>query len=162
MAGYTYRRLYDIDRELPENKKLFVPGEGGKYDLALFVQHWVEYNVSNEIEDVDDLDTVKARHEVIKTQKTELEVAKMRGQLIDVQDVRRLWGDLAHTVMQNLIHLPSKVAPILRMQDNTDYISGILDTEIRRITEAPMPDYALADEGTEENEDGESEQERTV
>lgn len=166
MAGYTYRRLYDIDRELPENKKLFVPGEGGKYDLALFVQHWVEYNVSNEIEDVDDLDTVKARHEVIKTQKTELEVAKMRGQLIDVQDVRRLWGDLAHTVMQNLIHLPSKVAPILRMQDNTDYISGILDTEIRRIleniTEAPMPDYALTDEGTEENEDGESEQERTV
>ena len=166
VAGYTYRRLYDIDRELPENKKLFVPGEGGKYDLALFVQHWVEYNVSNEIEDVDDLDTVKARHEVIKTQKTELEVAKMRGQLIDVQDVRRLWGDLAHTVMQNLIHLPSKVAPILRMQDNTDYISGILDTEIRRIleniTEAPMPDYALADEGTEENEDGESEQECTV
>ena len=166
MAGYTYRRLYDIDRELPENKKLFVPGEGGKYDLALFVQHWVEYNVSNEIEDVDDLDTVKARHEVIKTQKTELEVAKMRGQLIDVQDVRRLWGDLAHTVMQNLIHLPSKVAPILRMQDNTDYISGILDTEIRRIleniTEAPMPDYALTDEGTEENEDGESEQECTV
>lgn len=166
MAGYTYRRLYDIDRELPENKKLFVPGEGGKYDLALFVQHWVEYNVSNEIEDVDDLDTVKARHEVIKTQKTELEVAKMRGQLIDVQDVRRLWGDLAHTVMQNLVHLPSKVAPILRMQDNTDYISGILDTEIRRIleniTEAPMPDYALTDEGTEENEDGESEQERTV
>ena len=166
MAGYTYRRLYDIDRELPENKKLFVPGEGGKYDLALFVQHWVEYNVSNEIEDVDDLDTVKARHEVIKTQKTELEVAKMRGQLIDVQDVRRLWGDLAHTVMQNLIHLPSKVAPILRMQDNTDYISGILDTEIRRIleniTEAPMPDNALTDEGTEENEDGESEQECTV
>ena len=166
MAGYTYRRLYDIDRELPENKKLFVPGEGGKYDLALFVQHWVEYNVSNEIEDVDDLDTVKARHEVIKTQKTELEVAKMRGQLIDVQDVRRLWGDLAHTVMQNLIHLPSKVAPILRMQDNMDYISGILDTEIRRIleniTEAPMPDYALTDEGTEENEDGDSEQERTV
>lgn len=166
MAGYTYRRLYDIDRELPENKKLFVPGEGGKYDLALFVQHWVEYNVSNEIEDVDDLDVVRARHEAIKIKKTELEVAKMRGQLIDVQDVKRLWGDLSHTVMQNLIHLPSKVAPILRMQDNTDYISGILDTEIRRIleniTEAPMPDYALADEGTEENEDGESEQERTV
>lgn len=164
MAGYTYRRLYDIDRDLPENKKLFVAGEGGKYDLALFVQRWVEYNVNNEIDDVDDLDIVKARHEVIKTQKTELEVARMRGQLIDVQDVRRLWGDLAHTVMQNLIHLPSKVAPLLRMQDNTDLISGILDTEIRRIleniTEAPMPDYAVNDEETEENDDGESEQER--
>ena len=29
IAGYTYRRLYDIDRDLPEGKKLFVAGEGG-------------------------------------------------------------------------------------------------------------------------------------
>lgn len=50
----------------------------------------------------------EGKHEVVKTQKTELEVARMRGQLIDVTDVRRLWGDIANTVMQNLIHLPSK------------------------------------------------------
>ena len=36
IAGYTYRRLHDIDMGLPDGKKLFVKGEGGKYDLALF------------------------------------------------------------------------------------------------------------------------------
>lgn len=161
VAGYTYRRLYDIDRDLPEGKKLFVKCEDGKYDLAIFVQKWVEYNVNNEVsDDWADLDLARAKHEVIKTQKTELEVARMRGQLIDVQDVRRLWGDIANTVMQNLIHLPSKVAPMVLMMDNVEIIASIMDEEIRKIleeiAETPLPDYA-ADEDEEDYASEESE-----
>ena len=157
IAGYTYRRLYDIDRDLPEGKKLFVKGEGGKYDLAIFVQKWVEYNVAQETpDDWEDLDLVKAKHEIVKTQKTELEVARMRGQLIDVTDVRRLWGDIANTVMQNLIHLPSKVAPMVQMMDNVEVISSIIDEEIRKIlndiAETPLPAYAAENEADEESE----------
>ena len=156
VAGYTYRRLYDIDRDLPDGKKLFVKSEDGKYDLAIFVQKWVDYNVASEVpDDWQDLDLVKAKHEVVKTQKTELEVARMRGQLIDVQDVRRLWGDIANTVMQNLIHLPSKVAPMVQMMDNVEVIASIMDEEIRKIleeiAETPLPDYA-AEETEEESE----------
>jgi phage terminase Nu1 subunit (DNA packaging protein) len=155
IAGYTYRRIYDIDRDLPPEKKLFVAGEGGKYDLAIFVQRWVEYNVQRDTEDIEDLDAVKARHEAVKIEKTELEVAKMRGQLIDVQDVKRLWGDVANTVMQNMIHLASKVAPMVRMMDNIEQIANIIDTEVRKtltdIANTPLPGYA-ADE-TEESEE---------
>ena len=161
IAGYTYRRLYDIDRDQPQEKKLFVEGEGGKYDLAIFVQRWVDYNVNNETADVDDLDTVKARHEVVKTQKTELEVARMRGQLIDVQDVKRLWGDIANTVTQNLLHLPSKLAPMLRMLDNTEVIADMIDKEIRKALEAvadtPLPTYAATEESDESEEKGDEE-----
>lgn len=159
IAGYTYRRLYDIDRDQPQEKKLFVEGEGGKYDLAIFVQRWVDYNVNNETADVDDLDTVKARHEVVKTQKTELEVARMRGQLIDVQDVKRLWGDIANTVTQNLLHLPSKLAPMLRMLDNTEVIADMIDKEIRKaleaVAEAPLPTYAAEESDDSEEADEE-------
>ena len=160
VAGYTYRRLYDIDRDLPEGKKLFVKSEGEKYNLAIFVQKWVEYNVNSQVpDDFEDLETVKARHEVVKTQKTELEVAKMRGELIPVQDVKRLWGDVANTVMQNFIHLPSKLAPQLQMMGNVEEIAGIIDGEIRQIleeiAETPLPDYAMQDTEDEEDEDGE-------
>lgn len=152
-AGYTYRRLYDIDRDLPDNKKLFVASEDDekKFDLAFFIQRWVAYNVSK-APDLDDLDAVKARHEVVKIEKTELEVARMRGHLVDVQDVRRLWGDIANSVMQNMIHLPSRVAPMLRMLDNQERIASIIDAEIRKalnvLAETPLPDYA-ADNGEE-------------
>ena len=158
IAGYTYRRLYDIDRDLPPERKLFVAGEGGKYDLALFVQRWVDYNVRNETDDIEDLDAVKARHEAVKIEKTELEVAKMRGQLIDIQDVKRLWGDVANTVMQNMIHLASKIAPMLRMLDNTEVIANIIDTEVRKtlidIANTPLPSYAADEAEDEESEEG--------
>lgn len=155
IAGYTYRRIYDIDRDLPPEKKLFVAGEGGKYDLAIFVQRWVEYNVQRDTEDIEDLDAVKARHEAVKIEKTELEVAKMRGQLIAIQDVMRLWGDVANTVMQNMIHLASKVAPMVRMMDNVEQIANVIDTEVRKtltdISTTPLPDYAAAE--TEDSEE---------
>lgn len=163
VAGYTYRRLYDIDRDLPKEKKLFVESEDGKYDLALFVQRWVEYNVHQETagNGVEDLDTVKARHEVIKAEKTQLEVDKMRGQLIDVQDVRKLWGDIANTVTQNLIHLPSKVAPMVRMMDNTEMIASIIDAEVRKVlnevAETPLPEYATGEDTSESEEDDDGE-----
>lgn len=154
-AGYTYRRLYDIDKALPPDKKLFVDAAGGKYDLAKFVQRWVEYNVSLESDSTDDLDMVKARHEVIKTQKTELEVAKMRGQLVDVSDVKRLWGDIINAVKNNIINLPNRVAPMLRMMESTEQIAEIIDLEVRRIlddiAETPLPDYA----NDKEDEDAE-------
>ena len=162
IAGYTYRRLYDIDRDLPEGKKLFEASEGGKYDLAVFVQRWVDYNVSHNADtDIYDLEEVKAKHEVIKAEKTQLEVDRMRGQLIDVQDIRKLWGDIANTVMQNLIHMPSKIAPLLQMQDNTERISGIIDAEIRdilkNISEIPVPDYVDMETEGSEDEDAEPE-----
>lgn len=163
IAGYTYRRLYDIDRDLPDNRKLFVQGkDSSKYDLALFVQRWVEYNVAlHQTETSYDLYEVKARHEAIKAEKTQLEVDRMRGQLIGVADVKKLWADIANTVMQNMIHLPDKLAPQLIMRDNTEEIADIISEEIRTtldgIADTPLPDYVEDDEDTDETEDEEEE-----
>ncbi len=156
LAGYTYRRLYDIDAALPENGKLFVRGEGGKYDLALFVQRWVKYNVDHETAEEASLDEVKAIHERVKTRKTELEVAQMEGRLVDVQDVKKLWAGVANTVMQNMLHIATKVAPLLTMMSNTEIIAQIIDAEIREalttIAETPLPEEARTDEDSEEDE----------
>lgn len=160
VAGYTYRRLHDIDMGLPEDGKLFVKGEGGKYDLALFVQRWVRYNVDNETGDDQTLDEVKARHEIVKTRKTELEVARLEGKLVDVYEICRLWGGVANTVMKNMLRLPSKVSPRLVMMKDSEMIAGIIDQEIRDtltlISETPLPVEAAA-EDTDDEEESEEE-----
>ena len=160
VAGYSYRRLHDIDMGLPEDGKLFVKGEGGKYDLALFVQRWVRYNVDNETGDDQTLDEVKARHEIVKTRKTELEVARLEGKLVDVYEIRRLWGGVANTVMQNMLRLPSKVSPRLVMMKDSEMIAGIIDQEIRDtltlISETPLP-VETAAEDTDDEEESEEE-----
>ena len=159
IAGYTYRWLYNIDRDLPDDKKLFVPVEEGKqkYDVPKFVQRWVAYNAENSIPEDTDLAAAKTKHEIIKTQKTELEVARMRGQMIDVQDVKKLWGDIANAVVQNLLGLPKKLGPALVMIESAEVISAMIDDEVRQIlndiADTPLPEYVQDDEPESESDD---------
>ena len=93
----------------------------------------------------------------MKTRKTELEVAHLEGKLVDVQEVRKLWTTVANTVMQNLLRLPSKIAPQITMMDNIEIITGIIDAEVRdtltNIAETPLPEEAAESEEAEEAED---------
>lgn len=133
LAGYTYRRLYDIDKTLPEDKKLFVQAEGGgnRYDAAAFVQRWVEYRVHEDGGTDKDLDRVRAEHERIKTRKTEIEVAKMEGTVVPIDQVRAEWAKIAHTAMQAMMVLPGKLAPRLIEMENAEAIGGIIEQEVR-------------------------------
>jgi len=160
LAGKSDRQLRNIDNTLEPEKKLLVKEDGGtKYDAALFVQRWVNYQVDKVTQGMKDLDAVKARHEIVKTEKTTLEVQKMRGELIDVHDLRKAWGDVANTVMQGMIHLPSTIAPMVQGLDNVEVIGSIIDAEIRRvlnhIAETPLPSYAADIVETAEEEEGE-------
>ena len=155
IAGYSYRQLYNINKELDDDKKIFVKGEGKGYDLALFVQRWVAYKVDEATGDGDGLDEAKAIHERIKTRKTELEVKRLEGTLVDINDVRKLWADIANTIMQSMLHLPATIAPMVTMMDNHEVIARIIDEEIRKVltmlSETPVPDYA-AESGGEDLE----------
>ena len=158
VAGYSYRRLHDIDLQLPNNEKLFVRCEDGKYNLTLFVQRWVQYNVEATHGDDRSLDEVKAIHERVKTRKTELEVAKMEGALVDVQQIRRLWADIANTVMQAMLRLPSKIAPQIMMIENVESITDMIDRELRdvltQIAETPLPAYIQPETEQADDEEG--------
>lgn len=145
IAGYTYRRLHDIDMELPRDKKLFVRCEADdkKYDLAIFVQRWVDYNKRTTEEESVELSEVKAQHELVKKEKTELEVARMKGEYVDMQEVHRLWSNIAAIVRSRFVSLARKIAPALVMIDNPDTIEEIIDRDVRdalnMIANTPLP-----------------------
>lgn len=159
LAGITDRHLRRINNEQEEGRKLLVKTEGG-YDACTFVQRWCEYQVQKATEGIDDLDAVKARHEIVKTEKTELEVARMRGKLLDFQDVKKAWGDIANTVTNAMLNVPAQVAPLIRGMESVEAIRNLIDGEIRRgleaVAETPLPAYAAEAEETEEQTPGES------
>lgn len=161
IAGYTYHRLHEIDRDLANDKKLFVKTEGGKYDLAIFVQRWVNYNVARNTGADMSLEDAKAMHEQVKLQKTQLEVARMKDELVEVSEVRRLWAIIANNVVQNLLRLPTKIGQRVYMVDNQELVIGIIDKEIRdvltAISETPLPAEVAEDEEDEEEETTEEE-----
>ena len=130
-AGYTYQQLHNIDKDLPDDKKLFVKSGAGKYDLSVFVQRWTEYNVQKAKGSAEkDMDAIKAEHEEVKMEKTRLEVDKMSGRLVEAEDVKRAWGEIVHNTTQALINLPRKIAPALVMMENVEAIAAIIDKEI--------------------------------
>lgn len=147
VAGYSYHGLYNINRSLPEGKKLFVDGEGGKVDLSVFVQRWVEYNVEIAVARAgggeNDLDSEKARHERLKADKAEIEVGRMRGEYVNINDVTQLWTEIHGVVVNRLINLPKKLAPQLVMIDSAEIAEGIIERDLRDalnlISTAPLP-----------------------
>ena len=159
VAGYTYRRLHDIDMELPANKKLFVPSEADskKYDLALFVQRWVEYNKDSAEEENRELSVVKAQHEWVKKEKTEIEVARLKGEYVEITEVHRLWSNVVATVRGRFVNLARKLAPALVMIDNPDRIEAIIDRDVRdalcMIANTPLPGEENCQTPDEEDED---------
>ena len=163
IAGYSYHGLYNINKALPEGRKLFVEGEGGKIDLAVFVQRWVDYNTEIAVAraggDENNLDSEKARHERLKADKTEIEVGRMRGEYVNINDVARLWTDLHGVVVNRLVNLPKKLAPMLVMIETPDAAEEIIERDLRDalnlIVTAPLPGESESSPEGEED-DGES------
>ena len=147
-AGYTYRRLLDINKALPEEDKLFQKGEGGKYDLALFLRNWVKFNVARASREDDDLDVVKAAHENVKMEKSQLELRRMRAELVEVASVSRVWADIATMVTQKFLTLAPSLAPMLVMMENPEMIERKIDEAIRdtlnEIADVPLPDRDMS------------------
>lgn len=159
VAGYSYRRLHDIDMEQPKDKKLFVKSaeNPNKYDLATFVQRWCAYNKDTVEEESEALSVVKAQHERVKKEKTEIEVARMKGEYVEIHEVQRLWGNLATIVRSRFVNLARKVAPSLVMIDNPERIEEIIDRDVRdaltMIANTPLPGEENYQTPDEEDED---------
>ena len=117
----------------------------------------MDYNVERASAADGDLDAVKAQHETVKMRKTQLEVSRMEGILVDVQEVRKIWGDISNTIMQAMLHLPTTLAPMVCGMENLDVIKSIMDTEVRKslvtLSETPLPQYLLLQEDDEDDED---------
>ena len=104
-----------------------------------------------------DLDEAKAIHEQVKIEKTRIEVARLQGELVDVNEVRRLWGTVAKTVSQNLLRLPGLLAEQVTGIKAKGAVEEIIDREIRKALEetadTPLPGTGGGEDDEEEETD---------
>ena len=152
VAGYSYRRLFDIDAALPKEKKLFVRSEDDdkKYDLSLFVQRWVAYNSQISEEESEELSAIKAKHEAVKMEKMKIEVSRLKGEYVSISELAPLWTQIAATVNERFNALATKVAPSLVMIGDPDIIEEIIEREVRDaqslLSSMPRPEAEDTDE----------------
>lgn len=130
----------------------------GKYKLgetlALYIEHMSGGKAGEEKLSHAD---VKAEHEILKKEKTEMQLQQMRGELHSANDVRTLMGEMITSTKSKLLSIPVRIGPQLE-GESAKTIEKKLNDEINKALSA-LAEYnpgrfinEADDEGSEDNE----------
>lgn len=145
------RRIRQMDNDLPEKEKLLMKGEGGKYDLFFFIRQWSAYQVKQSGGGKElNLEDVKAQHEKLKMELTQMELDEKRGDLCSTTEIYMLWAEVLRNVTGKLMDIPSTVAPRITNMENAEEIEAAIERELRAclkmLSKTPMPKDVKRDE----------------
>ncbi len=147
----------------------------GKYVLLSSVQKYIAFIKTNK--DVEGLGENKelnyedehAKHEMVKRQIAEIQLAKIKGEIHEADDVKHVMEHMLSNFRSKLMNIPVKLAPVLIARDNINLIQTLISKEIVEALEE-LCDYnpemflsdeyvSMDDEEEEEAYDDENEEE---
>lgn len=132
IIGVTDRRIRGLAEE-----GVLVRASKGRYKLLESLKNYIltlKVAKSDEVSELDpsglDLDTEKAKHEVIKMQMSELKLRLMEGSVHKSEDVRAVMSDMLVTFRSRLMNHPAKTAPVLANMYDPGEIQLYLEKEM--------------------------------
>ena len=109
--GLDNRKMRDI---LTRVNPVQVKGRSKLYLLRDVIPHAAKYLGAP---DVIDLNVERARKVKAEAELAEIELAKEREDLIEVEAVRHVWGELVIAAKSRLLSIPAKLAPVVAVED---------------------------------------------
>ena len=108
----------------------------GQYQLVGSIRGYIKYLQDRALPPgVGSIDRESEKVGLIKAQRRhkELEVAELEGELVRVDDVIRLWGDLIVAVRGRLLAFPTSMGPELQTATSLPEVIGLLRTSMENI-----------------------------
>lgn len=134
IIGVTDRRIRGLAEE-----GILVRASKGRYNLKeSLINYILTLKVAREepassSDDFLDLDSVKAKHEVVKMHMSELKLHLMDGTMHKSEDVRAVMCDMLVAFRTKLMSLPSKAAPVLANMYDAAQIQTYIEKEMTDI-----------------------------
>lgn len=131
IIGVSDRRIRGLAAE-----GILVKASRGRYKLIESLKNYIlTLRISNKDNLVPssqdlDLDTEKAKHEVIKIQMSELKLRLMEGSVHKSEDVRAVMSDMLVAFRSRLMNHPAKSAPVLANMYDPGQIQNYLEKEM--------------------------------
>jgi len=99
-------------------------GMGGEYTIRELIDAFRAYERGNKL----NIDPVyeRARKDKEQADKTALENQVRRGELLEVEDVKRIWTDHIASTKSALRAIPSKLAPVVAAETDPNVVNEIL------------------------------------
>jgi len=82
-----------------------------------------------------DYEEARARKVAAEAEITELELAKVRGELVVAEDVVSAWSDTLSSLKAKMISIPSKAAPIVAAEDEAGICQKVIEDLVREALE---------------------------
>ena len=98
-----------------------------------YTAHLREKAAGRDKPDGDELTFEKTRLTKAQADKTELEVATLRGELIPAGEVESTWCDITSTIRTRLLSLPSRATTLMLAADSMQEAEAILKSLIREV-----------------------------
>lgn len=126
----TTRRVQQLAEE-----GILVREKRGKYRGIASLQKYIQYIQERDVPDDMDVDywTEKARHEKAKREKTELQVAVMKGKLHRSEDVEAVMDGMVSAFRSRCLALPTKIAPQLLNKTEVAEVQEFLTQEVHDV-----------------------------
>lgn len=130
MMGVGDRRIRQLADE-----GILVRAAKGRYNLKDSMKNYI-LTLKIAAENGEDpeselnLDEVKAQHEKVKMHITQLKLALMQGEVHKSSDVEHVMKDMLSSFRARILNVPAKLAPLLVMRDNPDWIREVITKEI--------------------------------
>ena len=109
--------------------------ERGRYELAPAVQGYIRYLQDRFVKPADgsgDIDYHKEKARLTKAQadRTELDAAEIRGELVRADHVIESWSRMLGSARARLLSIPSKAAPRVRAAANDEEAASLIESEV--------------------------------
>lgn len=155
MLGITDRQVRNLEAE-----GVVIKQDRGKYVMLDSIKGYIAWlKTSKDLEKKEpnyDLEAVRAKHESLKIQKTEIDLKVIKGQLHAANDVEHVMMNMLAFFKAKILAMPSKLAPTLTLMTSTQDISDRIEDEcMLALNELADYDPSLFFEGAEDSEDGE-------
>ena len=126
----TTRRVQQLAEE-----GVLVRAQRGKYLAIESMQKYIQYIQEREQSTESDVDYYheKALHEKAKREKTEMQVAIMKGELHRSEDVAAVMGDMVASFRSRCLAMPTKIAPQLLNRKEIAEVQELLTDEIHHV-----------------------------
>lgn len=122
-------------RNLTKDYGLFKKEQGKRlYNLQECVAEYVNFLKDNQrkTDSKRDLDSIKCEHEIIKKEISNLRLKHLKNNSHNSKDVEEFLTNMLIDFKNNLVSIPSKVAPLIIGEDDINKVVNIIENEVFR------------------------------
>lgn len=121
ILGKDHKTILKLQKEGMPVEKEGARGQSHTFDTAKVID-WLVNRASGR----DRLEEARIRHTLAQAEKVELEIEELRGDLISLDKMKGMWGNVLATFRARILSMPSRLTPLIVTHKDPKQIEKVI------------------------------------